>query len=274
MESYFILYVEDQARSRRFYEEALGLAPRLDVPGMTEFALPAGGVLGLMPEAGIKRLLGPALPDPARASGTPRAELYLLVQDPAGCHAQALEAGARELSPLQARNWGHVAAYSLDPDGHVLAFAAAVTLRRAGPADAAAFAACVMAAYERWIAVIGIRPGPMLENYAETLAAHPAFVAVAGDRVAGGVVLKITDEGFWLDNVAVDPKFAGQGIGKRLLAQAEEAAVDHGFDSIHLYTHERMLDNIALYRRLGYVEYARRTVGPYPRVFMRKRLTR
>ena len=30
-----------------------------------------------------------------------------------------------ELDPLRARDWGHLAAYSLDPDGHVLAFAAA-----------------------------------------------------------------------------------------------------------------------------------------------------
>jgi len=123
VESLFILYVADQERSRRFYERALGLRPRLHVPGMTEFALPAGGVLGLMPEAGIRRLLGPALRDPAAANGTPRAELYLLVADPQRHHAQALGAGARELSGLLPRDWGHTVAYSLDPDGHVLAFA-------------------------------------------------------------------------------------------------------------------------------------------------------
>ena len=50
----------------------------------------------------------------------------LLVERPADCHARALAAGARELSPLALRNWGHEVAYSLDPDGHVLAFAAAV----------------------------------------------------------------------------------------------------------------------------------------------------
>ncbi len=123
MESLFILYVRDQERARRFYEAVLGLPPRLHVPGMTEFALPGGGVLGLMPEGGIARLLGPALPDPAQARGRPRAELYLLGPDPAACHARALAAGARELSPLQPRDWGHTAAYSLEPDGHVLAFA-------------------------------------------------------------------------------------------------------------------------------------------------------
>jgi catechol 2,3-dioxygenase-like lactoylglutathione lyase family enzyme len=123
--THFILYVADQARSARFYARVLDCAPRLDVPGMTEFDLPGGAVLGLMPEAGIKRLLGETLPDPARASGIPRAELYLLVDDPAAVHRRALDAGATELSPLLARDWGHRVAYALDPDGHVLAFAAA-----------------------------------------------------------------------------------------------------------------------------------------------------
>lgn len=121
--AHFILYVTDQAASARFYEHVLGVRPRLDVPGMTEFPLPGGAVLGLMPSAGIKRLLGDALPDPDGARGFPRAELYLLVDDPASLLARALAEGARELSPLAPRDWGHEAAYCLDPDGHVLAFA-------------------------------------------------------------------------------------------------------------------------------------------------------
>jgi catechol 2,3-dioxygenase-like lactoylglutathione lyase family enzyme len=118
-----ILFVADQVRSRDFYRAVLEAEPRLDVPGMTEFALPGGAVLGLMPEAGIRRLLGEVLPDPARASGVPRAELYLVVLDPARFHERALAAGARELSPLAPRDWGTEVAYALDPDGHVLAFA-------------------------------------------------------------------------------------------------------------------------------------------------------
>ncbi|MBX3216829.1 MAG: hypothetical protein KF850_32645 [Labilithrix sp.] len=121
--AHVILYVRDQAASARFYAEVLATAPTLDVPGMTELPLGAGCVLGLMPEAGIRRLLGDAIPDPAQAGGVPRAELYLMVDDPAAYHARALAAGARELSGLAVRAWGHVAAYSADADGHVLAFA-------------------------------------------------------------------------------------------------------------------------------------------------------
>ncbi len=124
----FVLYVFDQGQSREFYSKVLEREPRLDVPGMTEFDLSDGCALGLMPEAGIERLLGSALPPPRTARGIPRAELYLTVADPGAAHSRALAAGARELSPLEPRPWGHWAAYSLDPDGHVLAFAAPIPL--------------------------------------------------------------------------------------------------------------------------------------------------
>ena len=121
--AHLILYVADQGRSTAFYSAVLDRAPRLHVPGMTEFELAGGAILGLMPEAGIRRLLGQSIPDPAQASGIPRAELYLLVSSASECHSRALSAGARELSPVQTRDWGHRAGYSLDPDGHVIAFA-------------------------------------------------------------------------------------------------------------------------------------------------------
>lgn len=121
--AYLILYVADQERSHAFYRAVLQIEPSLHVPGMTEFKLNAGSVLGLMPARGIKALLGDRLPDPAQANGIPRAELYLLVDDAAVLHRRALAAGAREVAPLAPRDWGHTVAYSLDPDGHVLAVA-------------------------------------------------------------------------------------------------------------------------------------------------------
>ena len=121
--AHFILYVADQAASAAFYRSVLGRPPALDVPGMTEFELAGGSVLGLMPEAGIHRLLGGALADPAAARGVARAELYLVVADARTHHARALACGARELSPVTPRDWGADVGYCQDPDGHVLAFA-------------------------------------------------------------------------------------------------------------------------------------------------------
>ena len=126
MTCHLILYVADQAFSTAFYAAVLGRAPDLDVPGMTEFRLGPGATLGLMPVAGVRRLLGAAVPDPAAAAGVPRAELYLVVDGPAGYLARAVAAGGRELSPVRARDWGHRAGYAADPDGHVLGFAEVV----------------------------------------------------------------------------------------------------------------------------------------------------
>jgi hypothetical protein len=81
MKSHFILYVRDQTASVKFYSAVLDATPILDVPGMTEFQLSADCVLGLMAERGIKKLLAPNLPDPSLASGIPRAEIYLIVDD-------------------------------------------------------------------------------------------------------------------------------------------------------------------------------------------------
>jgi len=121
--AHLILYVRDQSRSTDFYRIALDSAARLDVPGMTEFELRPGCVLGLMPEAGISRLIGPALPDPVAGRAGARAELYLVVADASAAHGRAIAAGGVELSAVAERSWGHRVGYVLDPDGHVLAFA-------------------------------------------------------------------------------------------------------------------------------------------------------
>jgi uncharacterized glyoxalase superfamily protein PhnB len=120
---HLILYVADQQRATAFYAATLSLEPTLNVPGMTEFTIGDRVVLGLMPSAGIKRLLGDRFPDPQLADGIPRAELYLVVSDPESYLARAADSGARILSPLAPRDWGHEAGYVLDPDGHVVAFA-------------------------------------------------------------------------------------------------------------------------------------------------------
>ena len=68
------------------------------------------------------------------------------------------------------------------------------------------------------------------------------------------------------------PDRQGAGLGRRLIAFAEKEARRLGYDELRLYTHEKMIENISLYRRLSFVETGRgREVG-YDRVFMPKRL--
>ena len=85
-------------------------------------------------------------------------------------------------------------------------------------------------------------------------------------------MLEVTDEGFLINNVAVDPSQQGTGLGKTLLQLAEDEARGAGFDSIYLYTHETAIENLELYARIGYVEFDRRPAGVGKIVYMRKQL--
>lgn len=118
-----ILYVHDQEKSMQFYRALFRRVPDLHVSGMTEFKLSDGVTLGLMPNAGIVRLLGNAIPDPESGFGIPRCELYLEVGNVEQETAHAADAGAAIISPATLRDWGHTVAYVSDPDGHIIAFA-------------------------------------------------------------------------------------------------------------------------------------------------------
>ncbi len=118
-----ILYVAHQRQSTKFYSEILGKQPCLDVPGMTEFIVSENLKLGLMPEAGIAKILSDKTPHPATGNGIPRCELYIYTNDIYMVFQQAKDAGAREISSIQKREWDDTVGYLADLDGHILAFA-------------------------------------------------------------------------------------------------------------------------------------------------------
>lgn len=118
-----ILYVNNQSDSADFYRSLLDREPVLDVPGMTEFSVTDNCRLGLMPSAGIAKILGRATPHPDTGAGVPRCELYFAVEDPAAEFDRAVRLGAHPVSPAAPRGWGDVVSYVADLDGHVLGFA-------------------------------------------------------------------------------------------------------------------------------------------------------
>ena len=148
----------------------------------------------------------------------------------------------------------------------------AVCLRTATQADAPLVSACVCAAFECYIQRIGKPSESMLQDYARVIEQRDVTVAVRSGVIVGVLVLEQTAEGLLLNTVAVHPSFQKQGIGRTLLRLAEAEAVRRGHESIHLSTNEKMIENQALYSRIGYVEYDRRIENGDSRVFMRKRL--
>jgi ribosomal protein S18 acetylase RimI-like enzyme len=147
-----------------------------------------------------------------------------------------------------------------------------VSIRRATAAEAPAVVALVQRAYAPWIAAVGRRPAPMEDDYAARCAAGQAFVLERDGAPAAVLVLDDAQDHLWLDNIAVDPAWQGQGIGRALLAFAEEEARRRNLPELRLLTHQTMLSNIALYARLGYVETDRRVEDGFARVFLAKRL--
>ncbi|SFK27983.1 VOC family protein [Proteiniphilum saccharofermentans] len=118
-----VLYVNDQQASADFYTKIFRRNPDLNVPGMTEFRLAENCKLGLMPNNGIAKILSGRTPHPDQGNGIPRCELYFYVEDLELESDNAINSGAKLISPIEDRDWGDKVCYFADLDGHIIAFA-------------------------------------------------------------------------------------------------------------------------------------------------------
>jgi GNAT superfamily N-acetyltransferase len=146
-------------------------------------------------------------------------------------------------------------------------------IRRPDRHEDSAVRSIVTAAYQRYVPVIGTRPGPMLDDYAARIAADQVWVLAKGQTLLGVLVLAEDGDTFLLDNIAIHPDHQGAGYGRVLLDFAEDEARRRGWGRIVLYTNVMMTDNIAIYAKRGYVERERRREKGFDRVYMVKTLT-
>lgn len=138
-------------------------------------------------------------------------------------------------------------------------------------ADRAAIEEIVRTAYQPWADLIGSRPRPMDDDYGALIEQGRIHV-VGSDGIDGLIVLIPDGDALLVDNVAVRPAAHGKGIGRRLLAFAEDEARRRKFAATTLFTHGMMASNITLYASLGYVETHRQEIDSGELVFMRKQL--
>ncbi len=118
--------------------------------------------------------------------------------------------------------------------------------------DAPAIRALTREAYAKWVPLIGREPKPMAADYVEALRQHRFDLLDLGGRLAALIETIRHADHLLIENVAVLPALQGRGLGRRLMAHAEDLAVASSLSEIKLYTNARFTENMRFYQTLGY----------------------
>ena len=86
---------------------------------------------------------------------------------------------------------------------------------------------------------------------------------LGGEPVGCGALRFHADEPTELKRMWVAPSARGLGVGRRLLADLERRAAEHGSHVIQLDTNATLVEAIAMYRSSGYVEVEAFNDEPY-----------
>lgn len=140
-------------------------------------------------------------------------------------------------------------------------------IRPAIAVDTAAVAGVITRAYELYHVEIDDLPD-VSGGVADDITNGSVWVAEKNRKILGCLVLNFNDNSAYLSNVAVDPIFAGEGIGKALIETAQNQTISRHLSELKLTTHVKMPENVALYTHLGWIEMAREG----NKVFMTKKL--
>ena len=145
-----------------------------------------------------------------------------------------------------------------------------VQIRKASVGDLPDVQSCARAAYSMYLNRMEKEPAPMNADFGRQIDHGWVYVALYEGHFAGYVVFYPEGDHLHLENVAVSPTQSGKGIGKRLVKYVEHAARQEGLKAVELYTNEAMIENLAMYPKLGYLETERKEQAGFNRVFFRK----
>jgi GNAT superfamily N-acetyltransferase len=126
-------------------------------------------------------------------------------------------------------------------------------LRRATAGDLDAIVTLQRAAFAKNRPVLGVEPLPLLADYAQILLECEVWLLEGPQGLDGVLVLEPRADDVLLWSIATAPHAQGAGIGNRLLAASEARARELGRSRVRLYTGDRLANNIAWYKRHGYV---------------------
>jgi ribosomal protein S18 acetylase RimI-like enzyme len=142
-------------------------------------------------------------------------------------------------------------------------------IRNATADDVARTREIAHAAYTKYVPRIGRKPAPMIADYEAEIAAQRAVVIEVAGKVSGYMIAWPEADAYFIDNIAVDPKSQGEGLGRRLIEHAVAEANRLHLPALRLYTNMLMTENLAMYAHIGFVETDRAIEKGFHRVYMR-----
>jgi ribosomal protein S18 acetylase RimI-like enzyme len=127
-----------------------------------------------------------------------------------------------------------------------------LALRRAETADLDALLALQRAAYAKNRLLLGVEPIPLLADYAAIMRDMEVWLSDQDRRLVGALILEPRANDLLIWSIAADPAAQGAGLGRALLAAAEERAHQLGRTVVRLYTGTPLGHLVAWYGRHGY----------------------
>lgn len=142
-------------------------------------------------------------------------------------------------------------------------------IRKATPEDADSLRSCMESAYATYQARMGgVRLPPMGVDYSTEIKNYPTWVVESEGHILGGLIMVFENDQASIANIAVNPKYQGQGVGGELMKFAESKAKEKNYSELQLATHVLLKENLSLYRHMGWQEIDRDET----RVFMKKKI--
>lgn len=142
-------------------------------------------------------------------------------------------------------------------------------IRKAVLNDSAGLQDCMESAYISYQDRLGgKRLPPMDIDYSIEIRDYPTWVAALNGNIVGGLIMMFENDYASIANIAVHPKFQGQGLGAELMKFAEKLAKEKEYSELRLATHVLLTENISWYLHLGWTEIDRDEV----RVYMNKNI--
>jgi len=125
---YAITYVKDVTQTVAFWKAAFGIETRFVVPTGDYAELETGHTAIAFAAHELGRSNLPQGYAAADGSALPQGqELALVTDDVESALAQAIQAGARLVSPAKVKPWGQTVAYVCTPDGNLIELCSPVT---------------------------------------------------------------------------------------------------------------------------------------------------